>query len=645
MKIIRSCLLSLVFAMSLVPARAALRLAAPFGDHAVLQREKPVVVWGCGARRDERLTATVGGAKSVTSANADGSFRFRFAPQRAGGPFVLEVKDSSGGCVRAEDVYFGEVWLCSGQSNMARHMRDASPQLEGSHPLIRQFLVRRGNANMPLVTCDGEWYLAEGAAIKNFTAVGAFFADRLSRELGGVAVGLVNASEGGTDIQQWSSAEALRRSPAGLHALLGQERSEQDPNRFDRFPPYVQDTGVSEKAAHWHETGCDDSAWRPVKLPNDFWTAYGTDPFNGAVWFRRHVKLPKGWVGRRIDLVLGQMDKSDVTWANGRRIGGLGGGDDATFYDTPRIYSTVADSEELVIAIRIWSYAAGAGVYGDASEMFVCLSDDVTKKVPVAGTWLSAVERDIGAHDCHDMPLVPSTLFNAMIAPLVPYAMRGILWYQGCSNSSNGMDYRGLQNELVRDWRRRWGDDNLPFACVILAGIGKRAQYADRGCGIRIAQALSVRDLGPHAGYVSAVDVGDEDDIHPKDKKTVGERLARWALVECHGRPGVSTAPIYASTRREGAKLRVRFERVGAGLRARGPGGTVRGVYVAGRDGRFVAAQAKVDGGDLLVSAPSVAEPVAVRYGWTSFPETFDLTNDSDMPAAPFEGRVDGREN
>ena len=619
---------------------AALRLASPFSDHAVLQREKPVLVWGYGARRDEHLTATVGGATAVTRANADGSFRFRLAPQKAGGPFVLEVKDARGGAVRAEDVWFGEVWLCSGQSNMARHMRDAAPQLEGNHPLVRQFLVRRGSANMPLSECGGEWYLAEGAATKNFTAVGAFFADRISRELGGVAVGLVNASEGGTDIEQWSSAEALRRSPSGLNSLNGLERDEQNPKRFDRFPPYVQDEGVAAKTAHWHEKGFDDSAWRPVELPNDFWTAYKTNQFNGAVWFRRHVKLPKDWVGRKLDLVLGQMDKSDVTWANGRRVGGMGGGNDATFYDTPRIYSTTSDSEELVIAFRIWSYAAGGGVYGDAAEMFVCLSDDVTQRIPVGGTWLSAVERNIGERHCHDAPLVPTTLFNAMIAPMAPYSLRGFLWYQGCSNGSSGMAYRYLQNEMARDWRRRWGDDDLPFACVLLAGIGKRTQYSERsGCGLRFLQALSVRDLGPHAGYVSAVDVGDVGDIHPKDKKTVGERLAQWAMAECYGRAGVSTAPIYLATRREGVRLRVLFERVGKGLRALGPNGTVRGVYVAGKDGKFVPAEAKVDVKDLVVSAPSVTEPVAVRYGWSSFPETFDLTNDSGMPAAPFEGK------
>ena len=616
---------------------AALRLASPFSDHAVLQRGKPALVWGYGAARDERLTASIGGIKSVTKANADGSFRFRFASQPAGGPYTLEVRDSRGGCVRAEDVFFGEVWLCSGQSNMERHMRDVEPQLEGRYPQIRQFVVRRGNANMPLAECGGEWYLAEGAAIKNFTAVGAFFAERVSRELGGVTIGIINASQGGTDIQQWSSAEALRASEAGRRSLAAQERDEQNPNRFDRYPPYVQDTGIAAKAARWHERNFDDSAWREVELPNDFWHALETNRFNGAVWFRRHVKLPKEWIGRKLDLVLGQMDKSDVTWADGRRIGGMGGGDDATFYDTPRIYPATAESDELVIAIRIWSYAAGGGVYGDAAEMYVSLAEDGSKKIPVGGKWLSAIERDIGPKDCHDAPLLPMMLYNAMIAPLVPYTLRGVLWYQGCSNGGNGMDYRYLQNAMVQDWRHRWGDDDLPFACVILAGCGKRSEYdAKRGCGIRHAQALSIRDLGPHAGYVSAVDVGDERDIHPKDKKTVGERLAQWAMVECYGREGVSTAPIVAGVEREGTKLRVSFERAGKGLVSRGPDGSVRGVYVAGKDGKFVPAEAKIDGATLVVGADSVTEPVKVRYNWSPFPLTYDLTNDSGMPAAPF---------
>jgi len=239
----------------------SLRLAAPFGDHAVLQRGKDVSVRGFGARPGERLRAKVGAAESVTHANPDGSFCFRFAPQPAGGPFELTVVDGSGQAVTSRDVYFGEVWLCSGQSNMARHMRDADPQLEGCHPLIRQFAVARGTATEPLASCGGEWVTAEGAAVKNFTAVGAFFAAALARELGGVAVGLLNASEGGTDIQQWSGDEALRATEPGRRAQAAQAAREKDPTFWEKIPALVSDTGVSAAAVRWSERDFDDSDW------------------------------------------------------------------------------------------------------------------------------------------------------------------------------------------------------------------------------------------------------------------------------------------------------------------------------------------------------------------------------------------------
>ena len=617
---------------------AAVSLAPVFSDHAVLQRGKRVPVWGRGAVGGERLTARVGGASAVTVANGDGTFRFWLAAQPAGGPFTLEVTDSTGGVARASDVWFGEVWLASGQSNMARHMRDAWPQLEGDRPMVREFVVRRSEAARPLDFGGGEWYRAEGSAVKNFSAVGAFFAAKISEELGGVAVGVLNASEGGTTVEQWSSAEALADSECGARALENSRRRETDPRRFDKTPPAVPDTGISEAARKWPERGFDDSKWTCVELPNDYWHAFKCKPFNGAVWFRRRIKLPEGWRGRDLELGVGQIDKSDVTWVDGVRVGGLGGGDDPTYYDTPRIYPVRSERDEIQVAIRVWSYAAGGGVYGDADEMFLRLRDDRSRSVPIAGTWLAAVERDIGARDCPDVPPAPAALFNGMIAPLVPYAMRGVIWYQGCSGGGvRRGEYRGMQNAMVRDWRRRWGERDMPFACVLLAGVGPRRPYVERGPGVvRIDQVRSSLDL-PHAGCASAVDAGDENDIHPKDKKTVGERLARWALVEAYGRPGAGCGPRFKSAEASAGAITARFTDVGGGLVAKdSPGGAVRGVYIAGADRKFVPAEARIAGDTVVARAAGVDKPLYIRYAWSPFPSDANLWNADGLPAACF---------
>lgn len=620
----------------------AISLAPVFSDHAVLQRGKTVPVWGRGAKAGEFLSLTVGNVKANTHAACDGTFSFLLPAQKAGGPYELVVSDSSGEKVKASDVYFGEVWLASGQSNMARHMRDVSPQLEGNHPLVRQFLVRRSGSNRPLDFGGGQWYRAEYGATKNFSAVGAFFAEKISRELGGIAVGILNASEGGTSIQQWSSREALMDSENGRRSLDHADRMRLNHERLEKLPRAVRDTGIAARAADWMKSSFDDSSWQKVLLPNDYQNAFRRERFNGAAWFRRKVKIPADWKGRLLELGVGQIDKSDITWVDAKIVGALGSDDDPTHYDTPRIYPFVAQSDEITVAIRCWSYAAGAGVYGDGQELFLRVAEDPVKSISLAGEWRGAVERDIGALDCPDIPPLATTLYNAMIAPLVPYGIKGFLWYQGCSNSGEGgRAYRYMQNAMVRDWRRRWCDASLPFACVQLAGIGKKTPYSNRGPGIRFHQMLSTLDLG-HAGCVSAVDVGDEKDIHPLDKKTVGERMAGWALVEAYGRKGAGMGPRYRSSEIKDGRFYVDFTDKGEGLLARGSvDGAVHGVYIAGADKKFVAAEAKIEGGRLVAHAPSVADPKFIRYAWSSFPSNANLYNVEGYPASCFSNEED----
>lgn len=634
-----------------------MKLNALFSDHAVFQRNLSIPVWGW-TKPFLRVRATFNGDTAETMSGPTGSFLLRLPPQAAGGPHILTVETpdpSERAAVR--DVLVGETWICSGQSNMEFSVGSSQPDPDPADiPEIRMFSVPHVAEMEQARDTAGSWQKAEKDEISLFSAVGYYFARRLHRELG-VPVGMINTSWGGTRIEAWTSRDALMRLPrTRLHVEEFERRiaapafwqeafgeflhtTRQAPLVLGRFP---KDPGNEGEGRGWAAPGFDDSAWRTVKLPS-VWKSLN-DPNNGSYWYRRRVRLPASWTGRDLVLGTGAVDKHDVTYVNGVRVGATGKGGEEQHWNVPRDYpvpAALVKGGEAVIAVRAFSFAYDGGLIGPAHRMRLRPADGQEGDfIALDGEWRAVREHDIGlvvppaAPMGPGNPNTPHILFDNMVAPLVPYAIRGAIWYQGESNAGAPRDYLAQQVAMVDDWRRAWGQGDFPFAAVQLAAFRQDGPFNPQSEWALLRESQLEATRHPGIGMASALDVGDAQDIHPRNKRDVGLRLAQWALVEAYGRPGPAMGPRPVGHTLEGNSIRVRFDHVGGGLVARD--GDLRTVYVAGLDRHFVPAQARIEGNAIVASAPEVPAPVSLRYAWADNPEGCNLYNAEGLPASPF---------
>lgn len=632
-----------------------MRLAPLFQDRAVLQRDLPLPVWGRCAPH-ETVAVSLAGRAARTLANGDGRWLVRFPPLPAGGPYELAAESASGRAM-ARDIVLGEVWICSGQSNMEWKLSQVvPPDVEGlpcDIPEIRVLTLANPARVGPGEGVAGQWAAATEESLASFSAIGGTFARELNRALG-VPVGMICTAWGGTRIQAWIGREALIQDPLGFEELGRFDASaylsaEHAPETFSSFADWErrgapQDQGNRGLAEGWTAPGFDDSAWPAMPVPSR-WQDHG-HPENGVFWFRRSITVPPAWIGRDLELHLGEIDKHDDTWVNGERVGGLSweAGDRA--WCTPRIYPVagrlVGPDGRVEIAVRARSHVFHGGMTGPACAMrLVPVGAGAESPLPLAGSWRYQVEQDWGTPQPPDAAWgldssnSPSILFDSRIAPLIPCALRGVLWYQGESNASQASDYRRLLPLLIRDWRRAWGQGDFAFLQVQLANYRRPVEEPGRSewAELRDAQAAALSE--PGTGMAVAIDLGDPLDIHPRNKHEVGLRLARWALAETYERGGVPSGPLYAGMIAEaGGRLRLRF-RHAAGL-GTCDGAAPRHVAVAGADRAFVWAESAVEGESLIVWHPRVPRPVAVRYAWADNPDAANLRNAEGLPAAPF---------
>lgn len=635
-----------------------------FGDHAVLQREKQVSVWGRGATPKGAVTVTVGASSASTLANADGTFLVWLPAQKAGGPYALEATDgASGGKAVSKDVYVGEVWVASGQSNMEFKMKNAQPAFpEGEHPLVRMFTVPRNASTVKVREAAADWVVAKPETVGGFSAVGGFFALELQKRLG-CAVGILHTSWGGTRVEAWTSRESLLGDPCARPWMEAYERTLADPKLFEGSEKVKKananpeakaplDPGIDPKAKAWADAKEPESTeWRDVALPTSFSLTFKRQ-FNGAVWYRRTLELPAEFVGQDLVLHVGQVDKHDRTFFNGEQVGATGKDREVEYWDKLRVYPVPArlvTTRQATVAVRVWSQIHAGAISGPEDELYIALKGDPSKRVSLAGEgWRARVERDIGfTFRWLAPPLVPGdpnaphTLFDGMIEPILGCAIRGAIWYQGESNASVDRfapHYGELMALMISDWRHRWGQGDFPFIQVELANFTPAQSYSD-DCGwamVRQGQVRATRLL-PNVGVASAVDIGDAFDIHPKDKWTVGKRLARWAFANVYSLETVGCGPRFLSSSIEGDAIRVRFTDVGGGLVAKGSTeGVVAPCFVAGDGGKFVRATGRIEGATLVISSPEVKKPVRACYGWAANPLGLNLYNKEGLPASPF---------
>ena len=635
---------------------AAPRFAPLFHDHAVLQRGMPIPVWGT-ASPGETVTVTLATVQARAVADGDGHWLVRLPALPPGGPHDLMVRTAAGEA-RAVDILIGDVWICSGQSNMAMQLaRTGQDPLGAADHLPGVRLLTVGNPASLGRQRDivGRWAPADRAALADFSAVGAWFGAELQRALD-VPIGLIANAWGGTRIQAWMSREALIRDPAGADEVRHYERfayaieppagaeyvSMED---WERRGPH-QDAGNRGLAEGWAAADYADRAWATMPLPRR-WQNHG-HPGSGIFWFRRHVVIPAAWAGRDLELHLGAIDKHDDTYVHGERVGGLSweGGPDT--WKTARVYRVpgrLVTGVDLVLAVRARSHVFNGGMTGPAEVMRVHPVGEPEVAVPLAGDWRYRIEQDWGLQISPTPPWMPGdrnspfTLFDSRIAPLIPYGIRGVIWYQGESNTAQPEVYRQLLPQLIRDWRRAWGQGDFPFLQVQLAN---HYPASDQPMHSAWAELRDVQLAGlsePATGMAVAIDVGEADDIHPRDKRSVGQRLARWALADSYGLGGTPSGPLFSGAGIEpDGRVRCRF-RHAAGLRTSDVSAPSH-LDLAGIDQIFVRAEAAIEGETMVVWSPAISSPVTVRYAWADNPAGCNLVNGEGLPASPFRGDV-----
>jgi sialate O-acetylesterase len=619
-----------------------------FSDDMVLQRGVQFPVWGW-TTPGASVTVSMRGKSSKAFADAGGKWMARLGPFDAGGPYTLTVSGPQS--VTFNNVLVGDVWLASGQSNMEMgitQVNDAKEEVaHADYPQIRLFAVPKVIATRPLSTVKGRWLVCTPKNIVEggwggFSAVAYFFGRHLHKELN-VPIGLIHSSWGGTAAEGWVSAEALSEMPDFLPAVRSLEKTVEDmkkgPADFDklmnawwaRFDP-----GSSTKAT-WADPSVDVSGWKTMRLPQ-YWEDAGLPGYDGVVWFRRTFELPQGWAGRDLMLHLGPVDDRDTTFVNGVRVGAM------NQWDAPRNYRVPArllKPGSNTIAVRVLDTGVGGGIYGPPGQMkiepavggggaSISLAGDWNYRASVALDKLEAPPQQGG----NDYSVV-NVRYNGMIAPLLPFAIKGAIWYQGETNVGRAAQYERLMAVLIRDWRARFRVGDFSFFIVQLANYQARKDAPGDSEWARLREAqLHVSQNVPRSGLAVAVDIGEEKDIHPKNKQDVGKRLALAALAVAYGRKLEFSGPIYRGMKVEGGAVRLSFDHTDGGLVA-GGNAPLTGFSVAGEDGRFVWADAVIKGREVIVSSPSVKKPVAVRYGWADNP-ALNLYNRAGLPASPF---------
>ncbi|MBO4648031.1 MAG: hypothetical protein J5806_07735 [Lentisphaeria bacterium] len=651
-----------------------MKLGTLFSDHAVLQQHRTVPVWG-ETLPGLLVKAEIAGKQAFARASADGAFRIDLSELPPGGPYELAVGSPENGVeqVTVRDVLVGEVWFCSGQSNMQYKLGTTRPeeklhpeQLPVSRRQEKEFIERVAESEkfrfftVPAkVTgsrekyCGGEWKTMTAENAPEASAAAAWFGLELRENLN-VPVGLICCSWGASIIESWTSPEALKMNPdtrsmIETWELLRGQAEKWDPAR--QVSPLLSvsrpDDGNQGFAKGWAAPEFDDSGWKSMRVPGS-WIGQRIAG-NGAVWGRKKIVLPDSLAGHDLTLHLGGIDKHDITYFNGVEIGRTGKDLETEFCSVPRAYRIPGElvrPGENLIAVRGFSFLMD-GAFGGKAEHYHL--DSGSASFPLAGTWRAQAEYDRGKIS-RNQPAAwnpgnsntPGLKFDSMVRPLIPYAVRGVIWYQGESNTETpaaSAQYRKKMETLIRDWRFRWGQPELPFIQVQLADYLEPVGYDEFSSWavLRESQRKACLSL-PGVYLASALGTGEITDIHPQDKKSVGSRLAARALHHVYGRKDrLPAGPEFLQVRPEkNGALRL-FFRYTEGMELRGEPG--KSFYLAGADRIYHPADfARIEGDSIVLASSAVKAPVSVRYAWSNNPES--ILYNLKYPAAAFEAEI-----
>lgn len=620
-----------------------IRLPRLVSDGMVLQRDTEIKIWGWAAS-GQKLSVRFLGREYHTAADSNGKWMVLLPVMQAGGPYTMEIQGEK--TITIKDILVGDVWICSGQSNMEITMQSVEDIYTEDiarceNPMIRLFRVpiqfdfKAPRQDLP----TGGWKHASPENIQDFTAVGYYFAKKLF-EAYNIPIGIISASVGGSPIEAWLSEEALQGFPEFLKVA---KQFEDDNNiqriiKADKEAEYAwyenlrdQDQGLEKAKGDlpWYDDQYDDSGWSTMQMPT-LWADEGLEPMCGIVWFRKEIDVPASMAGKSARLLLGRMVDADTTYVNGTVVG------TTENQYIPRKYHVPAyllKEGKNVIVIRVaCMWGGGAFIKDKPYQLYV-----EGQVIDLQGEWkykIGAVSGPFPAMTYFTNQ--PLGLFNGMMAPLLNYQHKGIAWYQGESNATRSEGYHKLFFALINDWRKKWMQGDFPFLFVQLPNYKPACDqpYESEWALLREEQ-MKALDL-PNTAMIVTIDLGEWNDIHPFNKRDVGYRLALAAQYAAYGdRDVVYSGPIFQSMKVEEEKVILSFTNTGGGLIAKGSD-ELKHFAIAGPDKVFVWGNAEIKGDQVVVWSKKVKNPVAIRYAWADNPEGANLYNREGLPASPF---------
>ena len=645
----------LILFMLPVLVQANIKLPLLLSNGMVLQRDTKLIIWGW-ASPGEKVQVRINKKTVSTVTDSDGNWKVSLPPMKAGGPYTMMVKGNN--TVTINDILVGDVWFCSGQSNMVLNMervKEKYPEdIAGANfPEIRNFFIPTASdvisshKELP----GGKWISASPENVLGFGAATFFFARSIFREYK-VPIGIINSSVGGTPIESWTSEEGLKEFPelksrveklrdtAYLNPILRSNKRRSDAGQNPPANSRSMDKGMSGPIP-WYDIKYVAEGWHKYWLPG-YWDDQGVKGLNGIVWFRKEIIVPESMTGKPAKLILGRIVDADNVYLNGVSSGSI------AYQYPPRRYNLPAGllkPGKNIIVIRVTNNTGKGGFVPDKPYYLIAGKDSIDLR----GEWfykIGQVFRPVSFGSVTGSPVIsmqnePTGLYNTMVAPSINYSIKGFLWYQGEANTSKPKQYQQLLPALITDWRNKWHQGTLPFLFVQLPNfmevqyLPSESQWAE----LRFCQLKSL--TVPNTAMAVTIDAGEWNDIHPLEKKVVGERLALAARKLAYGdNKIVCSGPVYKSSFKEADSIKIEFDHIGSGLLVKS-GGDLYYFAIAGADRKFVWAEARIQNNHVVVWSNEIKNPEYVRYAWADNPEGANLYNLEGLPASPFEAIPD----
>lgn len=615
--------------------QAQLTLPSLFSDNMVIQREAPIKVWGC-ATPGEIIEAQFRNERKQTHANNQGQWTISFRPSEYGGPYELSIKGTESEIIY-RNVMIGDVWLCSGQSNMQMTVKNTLNSFDeiakANYPQIRLFTVGQNIAFTPSDNVEGSWSECSPATVGDFSAVGYYFGKEIFNKTQ-IPIGLICSSWGGTVAETWTSMETMGKLSRFQPKIKEMRQFEKESfikdnqlrkEQFERAM-HVPDTGLKYE---WFKEFPDNTLAMHVPLP---WSKTPLNDMDGIVWFHCEFELQDSVDKEAAILSLGKIDDTDMTWINGVLVGASSGYENFRYYIVRE--NTLKEGVNHIV-VRVVDYNGDGGLYSSNEDLFLKIGN---KRYPLHGKWKYYVSVDSRKYNLEDfMPnAYPSLLYNAMIAPIVPSQIKGTIWYQGESNDYDTKLYAILFPNLIKDWRQKWGYD-FPFYWAQLANFRQPDILPADSKWAEIREVQTKALALSKTGQAVTIDIGESNDIHPRNKKEVGVRLALHALKNEYGFDNiVAASPVFKKMEIMKDTILVSFDNVGSGLISNDGSGCVRGFAISGDDEKYVWAKAHIRGDKVVVYNENVKKPVFVRYAWSDNPGNLTLYSKEGLPATPF---------